>query len=147
VLDGEIVCLAPDGTSQFYDLMFRREWPHFMAFDLLGLNGNDLRGLPLRKRKQRLARIMPKARVHSRLRLVEHIEGAGVNFFKAACKHDLEGIVAKWADGTYRDGGRTSWLKIRNAKYSHWDGRRELFEKRRNPDPRESLRPAKLALE
>jgi len=131
VLDGEIVCLAPDGRSQFYDLLFRRERPYFFAFDLLSLNGKDLRGVPLRTRKQRLARIMPRARIQSRLRLVEHIEGAGVQFFKAACKHDLEGIVAKWAAGTYRPDGRTSWLKIKNPGYSQAEGRHELFEKRR----------------
>src|SRR5690349_14332889 len=39
VLDGEIVCLQPDGRSHFYNLMFRREWPDFMAFDLLWVNG------------------------------------------------------------------------------------------------------------
>jgi bifunctional non-homologous end joining protein LigD len=37
VLDGEIVCLGPDGRSRFYDLLFRREWPSFYTFDLLGL--------------------------------------------------------------------------------------------------------------
>jgi len=63
VLDGEIVCLQPDGRSHFYNLMFRREWPYFMAFDLLWLNGRDLRNRPLLERKRQLARIMPKRSV------------------------------------------------------------------------------------
>ena len=130
VLDGEIVCLQPDGRSHFYNLMFRREWPHFLAFDLLWLDGKDLRDLPLHQRKRRLARIMP--RVPSRVRLVEQVQRCGVDFFKVACQHDLEGIVAKWAHGTYRTDGRTSWVKIRNPRYSQWTGRRELFEARRD---------------
>src|SRR5437899_1159094 len=43
VLDGEIACLAPDGQSKFYDLMFRRESPNFVAFDVLAIDGQDLR--------------------------------------------------------------------------------------------------------
>jgi ATP-dependent DNA ligase len=115
-----------DGRSHFYNLMFRREWPHFMAFDLLWLNGEDVRGLPLHQRKRRLARIMP--RVPSRVRLVEQIQRCGVDFFNLACQHDLEGIVAKWANGTCQTSGRTSWAKIRNPDYSQWAGRRELLE-------------------
>src|SRR2546426_10292616 len=61
VLDGEIVCLAPDGRSRFYDLMFRREWPHFIAFDVLAIDGEDLRGQPLLDRKRRLRAIMPRS--------------------------------------------------------------------------------------
>jgi hypothetical protein len=45
VLDGEIVCLAPDGKSHFDNLLFGREWPYFMAFDLLGI-GNRLLYVP-----------------------------------------------------------------------------------------------------
>ena len=59
VLDGEIVCLEPDGRSHFYNILFRQKWPHFMAFDLLALDGRDLRDRPLTDRKRVLARIMP----------------------------------------------------------------------------------------
>jgi bifunctional non-homologous end joining protein LigD len=100
------VCLQPDGRSHFYNLMFRREWPYFMAFDVMWLNGEDLRGLLLHQRKRRLTRIMP--RVPSRVRLVEQIQGYGVDFFTVACQHDREGIIAKWAHGTYQITGRTS---------------------------------------
>jgi ATP-dependent DNA ligase len=51
VLDGEICCLRPDGRSHFYKLMFRRDWPHFYAFDVLSISGEDLRGLRLLERK------------------------------------------------------------------------------------------------
>jgi bifunctional non-homologous end joining protein LigD len=128
VLDGEIACLQPDGRSHFYNLMFRRQWPYFMAFDVLALDGRDLRGRPLLERKQVLARIMP--RVDSHVRFVDAIDTRGVDFFRVACKHDLEGIVAKWKSGTYQAGPRTSWLKIRNPRYSQWEGRRDMFDAR-----------------
>src|SRR4051812_16542112 len=52
VLDGEIVCLDRDGRSNFYNLMFRREWPYFYAFDVLSIDGEDLRDHPLAERKR-----------------------------------------------------------------------------------------------
>ena len=72
VLDGEIVCLDADGCRRFYDLMFRREWLYFLAFDVLSIDREDLRALPLVDRKRRLARIMP--RVESRLICLDAIE-------------------------------------------------------------------------
>ena len=128
VLDGEIVCLDADGCSRFYDLLFRREWPHFLAFDVLSIDGEDLRALPLIDRKRRLARIMP--RVESRLMLLEPIERRGCRLFELACERDLEGIVAKWANGSYQSGRGTSWLKIKNPHYSQGEGRHELFDAR-----------------
>jgi len=131
ILDGEVCCLDDDGRSNFHKLLFRREWPFFCAFDLLQLNGCDLRQLTLIERKIRLKRIMPK--VEGRVRYVDHAEGSGTEFFRLACEHDLEGIVGKWNFGTYRaDGRQTSWIKMKNPTYSHAEGRHELFEKRRS---------------
>ena len=62
VLDGEIVCFDDDGRPNFHKLLFRRDWPHFAAFDALMLDGHDLRQLPLIERKAQLKAIMP--RVH-----------------------------------------------------------------------------------
>ena len=59
VVDGEWCCLDDDGRPQFYDLMFRRGAPFMMVFDMLWLNGCDLRSLPLSQRKALLARIVP----------------------------------------------------------------------------------------
>lgn len=143
VLDGEIVCLQPDGRSHFYNLLFRRDWPYFMAFDLLALDGKDVRHRPLHQRKRLLTGIMPT--VESRVRPVEPIEARGTDFFSVACVHDLEGIVAKWKDGTYTSGPRTSWLKIRNPRYSQWEGRRELFDARSGNATRRQL-PARPQL-
>jgi hypothetical protein len=54
----------------------------------------------------------------------------GGTLFRVASERDLEGIVAKWARGTYQsDTNRTSWLKIKNPKYSQMEGRHELFDR------------------
>ena len=70
VLDGEIVCLDADGHSNFYHLLFRREWPFFCAFDLLAVDGEDLWARPLVERKRRLRRLMPRVESPLRSRLV-----------------------------------------------------------------------------
>jgi bifunctional non-homologous end joining protein LigD len=131
VLDGEIVCLKPDGRTDFYDLLFRREWPHFFAFDLLQLEDEDLRGLPLLERKRRLKRLVPR-RAPSRLAFVDHVRGHGRVLYAAACERDLEGVVAKWTRGRYHvDGSTTSWVKVKNPEYTQAVGRYEVFEERR----------------
>ena len=142
VLDGEIVCLDANGCSRFRDLLFRREWPYFLAFDVLSIDGEDLRALPLLQRKRCLARIMP--RVESRLMYLDSIPARGRRLFELACEHDLEGIVAKWSKGIYQcDGRATSWLKIKNPAYSQMEGRHELFQ--RKPALVRRVRPKRLA--
>src|SRR5918993_1307001 len=71
VIDGEIVCLDKRGRSNFKNLLFRREWPYFYAFDLLIVDGEDLREWPLVERKRRLRRLIPS--VPTRLLYVDHI--------------------------------------------------------------------------
>lgn len=130
VLDGEVVCLREDRTSDFYSLLFRRERPHFYAFDLLELDGEDLRARPLLERKHRLVKIIPFD-FDARLRLLGHVPGRSREPFRLACDHDTESIVAKWARGTYHTDDRTtSWLKIKNPSYSQLAGRHEFFEGR-----------------
>src|SRR5690348_11570183 len=70
-----IVCVGPDGHSRFDDLLFRREWPPFYAFDLLELEGQDFRHHPLIARKRRLKALLPRSR--SRVLYVDHIVGCG----------------------------------------------------------------------
>src|SRR5215831_13482417 len=95
VLDGEIVVLDEYGRSQFDDLLFRRGVLYFYAFDLLFLDGEDLRPLPLVERKTRLRKLIRRGR--SRLLYVDHIEREGCELFKRIYELDLEGIVAKRA--------------------------------------------------
>src|SRR5215472_12422437 len=133
VLDSEIACVDDSGRSVFNDLLFRRRECVFFAFDLLFLNGEDLRGLPLIERKARLKRLLRRKR--SRVLYVDHIEARGRQFFEKVCEMDLEGIVAKRKHSQYRPTEKPSpyWVKIKNPKYSQAEGREELF----NPKPAE----------
>ena len=83
------------------------------AFDLLELNGTDLRREPIEVRKATLASILRKARHGVRLNEhLEHPEGAAV--FQHACKMGLEGIVSKRLGSRYRSGRSPDWLKFKN---------------------------------
>jgi bifunctional non-homologous end joining protein LigD len=129
LLDGEICCLESDGRTNFHALLFRREWPYFYAFDLLSVNGQDVRGLPLLERKRRLLAVMPT--IDCRVLYLDHLAERGRELFRVACERDLEGIVGKWAHGTYQTDGRsTSWVKIKNREYSQIRDRHELFSTR-----------------
>ena len=112
------------GKPLFHDLMRRRSPQHFYAFDLLWLNGRDLRELPLIERR-RLVRTL----VCSPVLYADHIEARGLDLFEAACSQDLEGIEAKLASGRYEPGA-TTWVKIKNRSYSQADGREEFFDER-----------------
>src|SRR6266446_6143993 len=131
IIDGEIVCLSEDGRPQFSELLYRRGEPYFCAFDLLWLNGEDLRALPLHERKRRLRKLIPRSK-RSRVLFSDHIEVNGREVFRAACRMDLEGIVAKLKDGEYVADGRSTWIKIKNPQYTQAEGRRELFEQMRS---------------
>jgi len=129
VIDGEIACLDDQGYSQFNELLFRRGRALFCAFDLLHLDGKDLRSLPLIERKRTLRKIVPQGSVS--LLYVDHVEGEGERMFQLACERDLEGIVAKHRLSRYTvEDHNPAWVKIRNRKYSQLIGRDELFERR-----------------
>jgi bifunctional non-homologous end joining protein LigD len=128
VLDGEIVCLDEHGRSQFYELMARRGRPCFCAFDLLWVDGYDLRGRPLIERKARLRDLIPDTSWS--LLYVDHIEQRGVALYEKICEMDLEGITAKRKNGLYREGA--TWFKIKNPDYSQAEGRGELFDRNRS---------------
>jgi bifunctional non-homologous end joining protein LigD len=84
------------------------------AFDLLMLNGDDLRRKPFAERKAALRKLLGRSR--KGIQYVENTEGDGEEMFQAACKLGLEGIVSKRIDAPYRSGPARSWLKIRNPK-------------------------------
>jgi bifunctional non-homologous end joining protein LigD len=116
IADGEVVVLAADGTTSFADLQAAfqegvQKPLRYFLFDLLHLNGRNLRGLPLRERKALLATLLQDA--NDSLRCGEHIEGDGEAMFRAACAVHAEGIVSKRADSKYTGGRSASWLKIK----------------------------------
>jgi bifunctional non-homologous end joining protein LigD len=115
VLDGEIVVLDEEGKSHFQLLQnygnTRSDRLVYYVFDLLYLDGHDLRSLPLRRRKEILAEVIGR---RAAVRLSEHIEEEGKAFFDVAARQGLEGIIAKDADSKYREGVRSrEWLKIK----------------------------------
>jgi bifunctional non-homologous end joining protein LigD len=113
-LDGEACVCGPDGVAVFDDLHRRGTVREAMlyAFDVLELDGEDLRGLPLSDRKKRLARLLPRRRVG--IVLSEHTADDGATIFRQACMLGLEGIVSKRLAAPYRSGPSRDWLKIKN---------------------------------
>ena len=81
----------------------------YFAFDLLFLEGRDLRGLGLKDRKSRLQSLLAEDAPH--LRFVEHFETSGDAVWQSACRLELEGIVSKRLDSQYRSGRGDAWAK------------------------------------
>jgi bifunctional non-homologous end joining protein LigD len=125
ILDGEIVKLDADGRPQFYHLMRRRGPFALVAFDVLALNGKDVRALPLIERKKLLRAVVPRR--SSTVLYAQHVHGEGRDLFADVCRQDLEGIVAKHSAGRYGEDEPTRWLKIKNPEYSQARDRAELF--------------------
>jgi bifunctional non-homologous end joining protein LigD len=126
VIDGELVCLDSEGRSIFDELLFRRGCPIFYAFDLLYLNGRDLRQLPLIDRKEKLRAVIEKSAMPDVI-CGKYVEGRGIDLFRAVCEHNLEGVVAKRKTGTYATV--SGWLKIKTPLYTQSERRHELFDK------------------
>jgi bifunctional non-homologous end joining protein LigD len=127
ILDGEIVSLDEDGRQIFRRMLAGRGHVHYAAFDLLWLNGRDLRPQSLTRRKQRLARLIPTTT--PTLSRLFSIERRGRDMLGAAQQLDLEGIVAKRKADPYNPE-TTTWYKIKNRAYTQAEGRWELFQKR-----------------
>jgi bifunctional non-homologous end joining protein LigD len=121
VLDGEGVICGSDGKSEFDRMRacFGRQGApeaFLYAFDVLDLDGRDLRPEPWARRREALVRLLADA--EDGIRLCEHIEGAdGAVVFRAACNLGLEGIVAKHRDSRYRSGRCREWIKIKNPAH------------------------------
>src|SRR5690606_6601363 len=117
VIDGEMVALDAKGRSSFQLLQGAKKSRarlRYCAFDLMLLDGQDLRRLPLVERKQKLKRILPQV---SLIRFSRHVKRNGIRAFRAAARQGLEGVIAKHAEGHYFSGRRTrEWLKIKTAQ-------------------------------
>ncbi|HET8644618.1 MAG TPA: DNA ligase, partial [Vicinamibacteria bacterium] len=124
VLDGEVVVLDREGRPTFQGLQKRvqlrrapdiaraaRQRPAVLfAFDLLALDGHDLRPLPLRERKRLLREVL---RAEGTLRYSDHVEEHGRAFYEEVTRLGLEGMVAKRMDSPYVPGRSPHWLKVR----------------------------------
>jgi bifunctional non-homologous end joining protein LigD len=120
LFDGEVVRHTPDGKTSFQALQAALSGEHadelvYVVFDLLHLDGHDLARVPLVARKEALASVVGETG-DGVLRLSEHVVGSGPAFFEAACRHGLEGIVSKRADGLHTAARTREWLKVRCGK-------------------------------
>jgi bifunctional non-homologous end joining protein LigD len=132
VLDGEIVALDEEGRSRFHLIQPRihlsrahdiaaadEQIPvYFFAFDLLYVNGFNLMKFPLVERKAVLRKIV--ADNAGWIRFADHVEGSGMQFFKAVEQHGLEGIVAKLKKSEYQQNRSKYWLKIKTQQTDHF---------------------------
>jgi bifunctional non-homologous end joining protein LigD len=115
IFDGEVVVLRPDGSTSFQALQNAlgkgTEQPVYYAFDLLYLNGYDLREAPLIERKNLLSSVLQGT--DGLIRFSDHYQGSGEELFNSACKYALEGIISKRIHRPYISGRTSDWLKIK----------------------------------
>src|SRR5215472_8405347 len=124
ILDGEIVRPGEDGRPLFYELVRSRACGPFASytFDLVWLDGGDLRERALVERKAALRKLVPLS--PQAVRYVEHV-ASGTKLFRAICELDMEGIVAKQANAQYTPEA-TTWAKTKNRAYSQAVGRSDF---------------------
>jgi bifunctional non-homologous end joining protein LigD len=118
LIDGEAVACDGDGMPSFDRLRYRRaDGAVFLfAFDLIELNGQDLRREPIESRKRELGKLL-RWSVQVGLQLNEHIAEPGDVVFRHACKMGLEGIVSKRKDSRYRSERSRRWVKSKNPRH------------------------------
>jgi hypothetical protein len=114
-----VIAADETGRPQFYDLLRGTRAPAYVAFDIVWLNGADLRSLPLHERRRALQTILPnRSPIVSEALSVTH---RGSELFDLMCANDLEGIVAKRLVDP--NDTRVRWLKIKNRAYTQNEGR------------------------
>ena len=118
LIDGEVCALDAKGVPDFGALQDalstgKTENLIFYVFDLLFLDGNDLRNQPLASRKQVLEQLLKRARVPARIHYVEHFNQSGAQMLRSACRMGLEGIISKRLDAPYNSGRGDFWVKAK----------------------------------
>lgn len=113
VFDGELVALDEAGEATFSRIQAAAEDPgvalEYYVFDLLNLNGEDMRGLPLVGRKQRLKALLKTP--PEGIRFSDHIRAGSSQILASACSMNLEGVISKRADAPYTSGRSRTWIK------------------------------------
>ncbi|HTM82108.1 DNA ligase D [Asticcacaulis sp.] len=121
IIDGEVVALDALGQSSFTALKNtlsagKSADLQYYVFDLLYLDGEDLRKLPLLERKARLADLLKGKNFESRINFSEHFLEADTGFLNKICDMEMEGVICKRADAPYVSGRAKSWLKVKCHK-------------------------------
>jgi bifunctional non-homologous end joining protein LigD len=138
ILDGELVAVDAKGQAVFYELPLAitskptrvKAQLVYYAFDLLYLDGFDLRGAALVDRKRVLEALLEDTGGVQLIKYVDHIAGDGELVLEHACKLGLEGIVSKRADAPYCSGRSSGWIKTKCAAWKAANKGR--FEKMRD---------------
>ena len=117
IFDGEVVAVK-DGRTNFSELQAalaagRQEALTFNAFDLLFLEGFDLRDAPLIERKRILKELLDETGVSGPILYADHLVSDGPLLFAHACKLGFEGIISKKADAPYRSERSDAWIKVK----------------------------------
>ncbi|TCU10082.1 DNA ligase D [Rhizobium sullae] len=116
IMDGELVVEQDSGASDFSALqqdLSQRRYDRFVfyTFDLIYLDGHDLKGVPLIERKRLLEKMLPAG--NDKLRYSEHFNENGSLVLDHVCRLSLEGVVSKQRDSTYTSGRRGEWIKAK----------------------------------
>lgn len=130
ILDGEMIAPDPDGRPNYHEMHSRMTWNAeqlaFVAFDIMHLDGEDLRRLPTIERKAILWNLVKPA--DGVIQYSQHVDGGGAEFFEAVGKMNLEGMVSKRGGSPYRSGPTEAWVKTKcweTGKFELWGVRRE----------------------
>jgi DNA primase len=120
ILDGEVVVLDERGATDRHELQRdidagRIDRFVYFVFDLLYLDGFDLRSVPLIGRKRLLAHLLSAIPMR-RIRLADHIESDGPAVYERACEMNIAGLVSKKRDSAYRAGMQDTWVAVKCAK-------------------------------
>lgn len=131
ILDGEMIAPDPDGRPNFHEMHSRMTWNAellaYVAFDIMHLDGQDLRQMPAIERKALLWDLVKPAK--GIIQYSDHVEGKGAEFYASVEKLDLEGMVSKRRNSPYRSGPSDAWVKTKG-----WDvGEFELMGVKTEP--------------
>jgi bifunctional non-homologous end joining protein LigD len=127
ILDGEVVSAEPSGRANFSQLQddlakSRYDRMAYYVFDLLYLDGYDLRAAPLIERKEALRELLEKAGDEiAPIQFSEHFETDGATLFKQACNLGLEGIVSKVKGAPYKSERNETWLKVKCIQVARYE--------------------------
>jgi bifunctional non-homologous end joining protein LigD len=121
VLDGEAILLRSDNTSNFDGLRSRQRQAEaiLVAYDIMELDGEDMRPEPLEECRKRLTKLLSRSNKAMRdgIELSEALTGDGAAIFRHACGLGLEGIVSKRIGSRYVSGRTSAWLKTKNPQF------------------------------
>ena len=126
VVDGEVISTNEQGAANFSQLQddlskSRYDRMVYYAFDLLYLDGYDLRAVPLIERKKALHELLSEAGDTHPIIFSEHFDTDGTTLFRQACEMKLEGIISKFKGAPYKSERNESWIKVKCSQTARYE--------------------------